>query len=156
MHGGLRQEATNSLRIMATRLLKSEVKLVVEPGSETAMTALLQSSEALMGWRGSPGVDYVGIIFEPAIANEAITAPHIRIAPFQKNQYNKLVVGTLKARSLLQEGGAADLDVLNIATGDMFMTLDAGKAGPREIPPLRPNARGYADSRSDATAHCRP
>lgn len=120
-----------SLRIKAVRLLKSEVKLVVEPASETAMAGLLQASETVMSWRGTPGVDYCAIVFEPAVANEAITAPHIRSAPFQKNQYAKLVNGIIKARAATSEADFPGVpEPGHIASGDMYVTLDAGKGGP--------------------------
>lgn len=123
-----------SLRVKAMRLLKSEVKLVVEPNSESAMAALLTASETLTLWRGTLGTNYCGIVFEPAIANEAITAPHIRVAPFQKLQFGKLIAGVLKARTLVPEdGGAGAMDAAeggHIAAGDMYITLDGGKAGP--------------------------
>lgn len=70
--------------------------------------------------QGQVGRNYVGIIFDVKMANEAITAPHFRVAPLQKPQYTKLLSGTLKARD--PSGG--------IAPGDLVLLLDGGKHGP--------------------------
>ena len=70
---------------------------------------------------GQPGKNHIGIIFDVKLANEAITTPHIRVAPLQKPQYNKLLTGTLKARDTSGGGG--------IIPGDIVLLLDGGKHG---------------------------
>ena len=117
---------TETWRAKAARLVKSDVKLVVEPGTESIVCNLLRTSETVCAWRGNPGIDYVGVLFEPSIANESVTAPHIRTPPFQKNQYQRLVGGCLKARACESDDGAAP-DVQQISSGDMFISLDGGK-----------------------------
>lgn len=121
-----------NLRVKAARFVKSGIKLLVEPPSELAMATMLKTSETVASWRGNSGTDYIGIIFDPAVANEAITSPHIRAAPFQKNQYSKLVNGTLKARALAPEEECAEdgnVKGNELASGDLFVTLDAGRHG---------------------------
>jgi hypothetical protein len=119
---------TDTWRAKAARLVKSDVKLVVEPNTEATVCSLLKTSETVCAWRGNPGVDYVGVLFEPSIANESVTAPHIRTPPFQKNQYQRLVGGCLKARACESDDGTA-ADAQQISSGDMFISLDGGKHG---------------------------
>lgn len=40
--------------------------------------------------RGIPGKKYVGIIFDAQMISEAITDPHLRVAPFQEKYYSKV------------------------------------------------------------------
>ena len=119
----------DELRLHATRMVKSDCKLVAEPPTETAMFTLLRTSETVMSWHGQHGTEYIGIVFEPACANESITAPHIRVAPFQKNQYGRLAIGTLKARA----GSTDDGDPMCVATGDCWLTLAGDKHGNHPI-----------------------
>ena len=121
-------ELQETWRGIASRLVKSEVKLIIEPGTEATVANVLKTSDTLAAWRGHPGTDYVAILFEPSCANESITAPHIRVPPFQKTQYQKLIGGTLKARASEPDDGLAT-DFGSIACGDMYITLDGGKHG---------------------------
>ena len=121
-------ELQETWRGKASRLVKGNVKLIIEPGTEATVANVLKTSDTLAAWRGHPGTDYVAILFEPSCANESITAPHIRVPPFQKTQYQKLIGGTLKARASEPDDGLAT-DFGAIACGDMYITLDGGKHG---------------------------
>ena len=87
------------------------------------MVSLLKDHPFLQDARGQPGRSYVGIMFDAKMGNEAITAPHFRVAPLQKPQVTKLIGGALKARHAGHDG-------LGVAPGDLYLLLDGGKLGP--------------------------
>lgn len=81
---------------------------------------MVKDAAFLKDAHGQPGKNHVGIIFDVKLANEAITMPHIRVAPLQKPQYNKLLGGVLKARDPAAGG---------LKIGDILFVLDGGKHG---------------------------
>ena len=98
------------------------------------MLNLVKDAAFLKELHGQPGKNHVGIINDVKTANEAIATPHIRVAPLQKPQYNKLLTGTLKARDPVGGG---------LKVGDIVFLLDGGKHG---APPCFPSGLAHVET----------
>eukprot|EP00959_Pyramimonas_sp_CCMP1952_P283482 5926273-Pyramimonas_sp.AAC.1 len=62
----------------ALRLFESNIAIEIMPNSEKKIVDALNRTAAGK-FRGVPGKSYVGIIFDPALLGEPVTAPHARI-----------------------------------------------------------------------------
>ena len=75
--------------------------------------------------RGKPGTDYVAILFDPKLASETVTAPHLRVPPLRKDRLWKMCHAIRKSRVDPEDVQAP----LGLRTGDVFITTDVGKPG---------------------------
>lgn len=118
---------------VAERLVSATVTLVaIDNLSEAQLVDRLQAAKIPVG---VPGKAYTAIFYEVASGAEPITAPHLRIPPFQAH-YMQKAVGALKKVRGDEQG--------NFPPGDVFVGSDAGNhgAGPiRRAPPSPPEAR---------------
>lgn len=106
---------------MAKRLLNSTVKLIAEPGTEQQLREILKSIPVVANTVGRDGKEYVGIIYDPKLSGESITAPHRRKPPFRFDKFKKLLVAALGAR--------CPDDPKQIQPGDLVMIFDGGRKG---------------------------
>ena len=102
----------------AERTFSSRIFLLPEPNGESALITALQSTP-LSEMLGSPGKDYIGILYDQKLAGESSSRPQARKVPFWEERYTKLVKALLKARG----------DDEKLRKGDVFMVMDASKHG---------------------------
>ena len=75
---------------------------------------------------------YVVVMYNPKVASEYATQPHIRIPPLRKdssapggNHYKNMIQAALESRSPADSEGCGD----DITEGDCYVVSDAGKFG---------------------------
>ena len=109
----------------AERMVDTYVTLLSDENmTETQLAQSLKGLD-IAHTRGKPGTDYVGIWFDPKLASETVTAPHIRVPPLRKERLWKLCHAVRKSRVDPDEVQAP----LGLRLGDVFITTDAGKPG---------------------------
>lgn len=101
------------------RTYSSHVKLIDCHGLSEGQLAAAISSSPLDSVRGLAGSSYVGILCDPKLSGEAVTAPHIRVPPFRSDQFSTLLGAATAAR------GTTGF----VAAGDIFFLPDGGKHG---------------------------
>ena len=98
--------------------VKSRVMLIVEPTSEQAFATALADAE--IGKIRGLTEKRVLILYDTKKAGESVTAPHLRLCPFQKSHCQKAIRAVLTSR-----GNDAELH-----DGDLFLMYDGGRYGP--------------------------
>ena len=88
--GDAQAQLVRSTEHEALRIFESNIGILPLPASEKKMVDALNQTAAGK-YRGEPGKGYVGIIFDPALLGEPVTAPHARI--------NAINVTLLKVRA---------------------------------------------------------
>lgn len=101
----------------ADRHVRSHCTLAIEAKTEAGCVTCLKDAKVPPGLAGS---EYVGIHFNPKLASEAATAPHLRAAPFRKDRYNRLCSAVIEARSGPNGG---------VPPGDIIFLFDGGRPG---------------------------
>ena len=120
-------ETTDQWRSFASKKAGETVVLLTDPGkSEAAIAALIESST--LGMVAGDGSGHCIILYDSALSGEAITAPHIRSAPFRKEHFNKLANGVMAARRKI-----TGETVCKLPQGDVFVFHDAGKPTTAEL-----------------------
>ena len=71
-------------RLFAQNMVARHVTLVVDPESSTAVADLLRKS-AITKLNGTPGENYIIVMYDSALAGEASARPHLRIVSFRDN-----------------------------------------------------------------------
>lgn len=80
----------------AKNLYARHVRLVTDPGTAQGLAELLNSSP-IGNMKGTPGVSYVGVIFEAGKSGEPSARPHLRTPPLRDDHVNHLIKGCLLA-----------------------------------------------------------
>ena len=111
----------------AVRNVDNCIELFEEPESQSQLQDLLVGSH-MHQLRGVEGQDYVLIHLDQKQTGEAVTSPHIRIAPCREKHITKMLGGILGARQQLQR------NMPSIVDGDMLVTLDGGRHNIDTIP----------------------
>ena len=106
---------------MAKRLMNSTVKLIAEPSTEQQLKEILKSLPIMTNMSGRDGKEYIGIIYDPKLSGESITAPHRRKPPFRFDKFKKLLLSALGAR--------CPEDPKQIQPGDVVLIFDGGRKG---------------------------
>ena len=112
-------------RDFAQRLVQEQVKLVEEADTTSATAQQIAESPAgkLRGEKGS----YVVFMYQPAMAGEPVTYPHIRIAPLRHEHLCKMTRAAVLSRNT--EGDYTLKDGMEIHDGDAYVFCDGCRHG---------------------------
>ena len=122
-------EGTTNFEAMCARKVKTGVWFAVLPknNSPTEMCKLVKAASSgpnpFIG-NGRKGAG-VGIIWDQPAAGETTTAPHLRAPPWPRDEFKKLIQGTLRGRS--QTDDEDDRDAIKLF--DVLLISDGGKSG---------------------------
>ena len=111
-------------RAWAQSKLAESVVLITDPGKSEAKLAAMIANTPIGKDRG----DYMGhvvILYDTSLSCEAVTAPHLRSAPYRKEHASKLMNAIMSCRKD-PEG------VCKMTSGDLLVFHDAGKSGNAE------------------------
>ena len=117
----LGEDARATWTAAAQRLVRQYMRIVVYPHTDAQMVSEIQNSE--LGRQPGDMTGTVLIHYDTKLAGESVTAPRLRMAPFQEKTYEKLVAAVLEGR----HQGSTKVPTLNV--GDLVLLLDAGRAG---------------------------
>jgi hypothetical protein len=128
----------------AERLVRQYTRVVVMPQSDKLLVQEIQSSDI-----GKAGGDMTGLVlihYDVKLSAEPVTAPRLRIAPFQDKVYEKLVAGVLAGR---WSGSVDTTPCLNM--GDCVLVLDGGRTGNTKSMRKAWTSGGADDNKDEAT-----
>lgn len=112
----------NQWNAAAVRLVRQYTRIIVNPETSALLAQEIQASTL-----GKASGDMTGLLifhYDVKLFGEPITAPHVRIAPFQDKVYEKLVGAVLQAR---WQGAPEKTPCLNV--GEVVLLLDGGRHG---------------------------
>ena len=105
-------------RNYAKTLMKTHVKFIVEPSSETDLAKQIAASAAGQVRGDASQGKYCGIVYDVRMSGETITCPNHRIPSFRNCHFKKLALSTIRSK------GATEIN-----EGDLFLVFDGGKHG---------------------------
>ncbi len=101
------------------RTVTAHVKLISAENMSEGQLASAIVASPLGSLRGLAGATYIGVLCDPKLSGEAVTAPHIRVPPFRQDQITHLLGAATQAR------GTTGV----VAAGDVYFIPDGGKHG---------------------------
>ena len=107
---------------IATRLVRQYTRIVVTPSTEAGLVQEIEACELARTLRSQSGLFLLH--YDVKLSGEPMTAPKLRVSPFQEKSYSKIVSSVLQAR---WQGPAGSKPALN--AGDLVVLLDAGRGG---------------------------
>ncbi len=117
-------------RNFARKKMLETVMLVADSGkSETTLATLI--SQTTLGMQPGDLSGHAIIFLDVNLSGESKTAPHIRTAPFRKDQVQRLFNAVMQSRRKLATPTRGDSAAMEskVNVGDLYMYLDGGKKG---------------------------
>ena len=110
-------------RSLSSKTLRSQVQLVVTPGSATAVANIVKSRSAASTLGGEFPSGYTIFLFDVKHTGECTHDARVRVSPLREDHLQKVIFGCLTGRN------AEESEELVIRDRDMFVMLDGMKHG---------------------------